>query len=68
MCVSLLYRPRNHVQVSSPSSAQGIASSSTFQRCVLELFLLLPILVRLLLSPVVVLGSWGHVAPSPYKE
>ena len=68
MRVSLLYRPRNHVLASSPSSVRGIASSSTFQRCVLRLFLLLPILVRLLLSPVVVLGSWGRVVPSPYRE
>ena len=31
----LLRLPRNHELVSSLASAQGIASSSTFQRCVL---------------------------------
>jgi len=51
----------NHVLVSSPSSVQGIASSSNGQKTSLLESSQFPILVHLLVFLVVVLESWVHV-------
>jgi hypothetical protein len=63
----LLCLPMNHALASSPSIGRGIASFSIGRRSFLGVSFQLPILVLLLLSPGVVLESWGHAVPSPYK-